>query len=68
MATIIIKDQNGEILEEYDTNNVLWQILKKEHIAEDMSDDKWYDFINDNESEFADEVSRIGKEFVENYG
>jgi len=68
MATIIIKDQDGKILEQYDTNKVLWQILEKKHIAENMSDDKWYDFVNDNESEFADEVSRVGKEFVENYG
>ena len=66
MAKLILQYDDGETVE-YDTNNVLWQILEKKHIAEDMSDETWSNFVHDNTSEFADEASSLGKEFVSNY-
>ena len=66
MAKLILQYEDGKKIE-YDTNNVLWQILEKKHIAEDMSDETWSNFVDDNSSEFADEASTLGREFVSNY-
>lgn len=67
MTKIIIKNDDGSILSEYDTDEVLWQVLEKNDIAEDMTKEQWLEFVDDNSSEFADEVSSVGREFVSNY-
>ena len=69
MSTLILKNDDGKIIAEYDTDNVLWQVLEKEHIAEDMSDKEWSDLVYQNNkcSTFADEASRLGREIVSEY-
>lgn len=69
MSKIIIKNDDGSIFAEYDTDKVLWQILEKEHIAEDMTKKQWLDLVYQNNkwSGFADEATRLGREFVADY-
>jgi len=67
MSKIIIKNDDGSILSEYNTDEVLWQVLKKNDIAEDMTKEQWLDFVDDNSSVFAEEVSSIGREFAADY-
>jgi len=66
MAILIIKDDNGKTFKTFNTGEVLWQILEKKHIAEDMEEEDWLNFVDNVSSDFADEVSRLGREFVEN--
>ena len=69
MATITITNDDGKIYAKYDTKKVLWQVLEKKHIAEDMRKKDWLDLVYQNNkwSGFADEVSKLGREFVDEY-
>jgi len=67
--TITITNDDGKVYAKYDTNKVLWQVLAKEHIGEDMTNKEWLDLISQNNkgAGFSDEVSRLGREFVDLY-
>jgi hypothetical protein len=42
-------------------NNTLYQYMEKEHIDEEISNEKWQRFIEENQDQFADECSEIAK-------
>jgi hypothetical protein len=42
-------------------NNTLYQYMEKEHIDEEISNEKWQRFIEENQDQFADECSEIGQ-------
>tara|TARA_R100001163_G_C5040880_1_gene179050 strand:+ start:438 stop:665 length:228 start_codon:yes stop_codon:yes gene_type:complete len=69
MATITITNDDGTIYAKYNTDKVLWQILEKKHIAENMRKKDWLDLVYQNNKwcGFADEVSKLGREFVQEY-
>ena len=46
MAILIIKDDNGKTFKTFNTGEVLWQILEKKHIAEDMEEEDWLNFVD----------------------
>ena len=47
----------------------LFQWLEKEHLDPDnnLSDDEWEIFVEDCQNSFGNEVSEVGKEFLENW-
>lgn len=53
-------------------HSTLWQYISKEHMEsmadKVISDERWYRFIADVESAFADEVSQLAYEFWNDYG
>tara|TARA_R100001082_G_C4224890_1_gene100736 strand:+ start:13 stop:201 length:189 start_codon:yes stop_codon:yes gene_type:complete len=42
-------------------NNTLYQYMEKEHIDEQISNEKWQRFIEENQDQFADECSEIAQ-------
>ena len=42
-------------------NNTLYQYMEKEHIDEDISNEKWQRFVEQNQNQFAEECSEIAQ-------
>ena len=42
-------------------NNTLYQYMEKEHIDEEISNEKWQRFIEENQDQFADQCSEIAQ-------
>ena len=42
-------------------NNTLYQYMEKEHIDEDISNEKWHRFVEQNQNQFAEECSEIAQ-------
>ena len=49
--------------------NCLWQYLEKKHLDPDnkLSDDDWEEFVDECVYSFAEEVSKVGQEFLEEW-
>ena len=62
-----LMDSYGKVLESWDTSKVLWQIIEKKHVNDELSDEKWEEFISAKESHFADNTSEIASELYDYY-
>ena len=68
MSKLILKNDDGKIIAEYDTDNVLWQILEKDPYCRrhDQRRVVGLSLSNNKCSTFADEASRLGRKSFQN--
>ena len=58
-------DSYGEVLESWDASKVLWQIIEKKHVNDELSNKKWEEFINVKQDNFSEITSETAQELYD---
>jgi len=58
-------DSYGKVLESWNTSKVLWQIIEKKHVNDELSNKKWEEFINVKQDNFSEITSETAQELYD---